>query len=191
MPADPTFDTPLMARIDERAHPEAMLQLGERVATLRRDRGLSLSQLSERTHLAKSNLSRLERGSANPTLETLWRLATELRVPFSTLIASTQTPFSHEGVTVQLIDQGRDTPLVDAWWMQVAPNACRYAEPHTAGSHEYLSVLAGELSAGLPDALLTLGAGDRGDFPGDRPHLYQAGPKGATLLATLVYGGGL
>lgn len=179
-----------MTQIDGPAHPEAILRLGERIASLRRARELSLSQLAERTHLAKSNLSRLERGSANPTLETLWRLATELRVPFSTLIASAQTPFSQEGVTVQLIDQGRDTPLVDAWWMKVAPGACRHAEPHTAGSHEYLSVLEGELTAGPPDAPLTLVPGDRGDFPGDRTHLYKAGSRGATLLAILVYGGG-
>ncbi|MES3034929.1 MAG: helix-turn-helix transcriptional regulator [Gemmatimonadota bacterium] len=51
--------------------------LGARIALLREDKGLSLGDLSERTGIAKSYLSRLERGeSLNLGLTTLSTIAT-------------------------------------------------------------------------------------------------------------------
>ncbi|WP_239495309.1 helix-turn-helix domain-containing protein [Salinicola halophilus] len=66
---------------------QASSALGAHLQALREARGLSLSRLAAKAGLAKSSLSRLERGDANPTLDTLWRLARELDVAFSALIA--------------------------------------------------------------------------------------------------------
>ena len=58
--------------------------LGQHLQSLRLARGWSLSQLAAAAGSAKSNLSRLEQGNGNPTLDTIWRLAVQLGVPFGT-----------------------------------------------------------------------------------------------------------
>lgn len=84
--------------------------LGLHIQALRLERGWSLSQLANAAGIAKSNLSRLEQGNGNPTLDTIWRLAVQLNVPFGTLVSPLSVPLDEDGVQVRLIDQGIDTP---------------------------------------------------------------------------------
>ena len=52
----------------------------------RERRGLSLSETAKRAGIGKSTLSQLEGGSGNPSVETLWALATALDVQLSQLL---------------------------------------------------------------------------------------------------------
>ena len=47
----------------------------EAILKARKESGLTQKQLSERTGIAQTDISRLERGNANPSLRTLQRLA--------------------------------------------------------------------------------------------------------------------
>ncbi|MFC0268673.1 helix-turn-helix domain-containing protein [Kushneria aurantia] len=167
--------------------PEALQQLGQRIGQLRRQRHWSLSHLAERAGLAKSSLSRLEQGNANPTLDTLWRLAIQLEVPFAELIIDDPAPLDEGGVTARLIERGRGTPVVEAWWMQCRPHACRRAEAHGAGIREHASVISGRLLVGSEGEERQLGPGEHCDFAADRRHLYRGDDEGATFLLTIVY----
>ncbi|KXS38007.1 XRE family transcriptional regulator [Modicisalibacter tunisiensis] len=168
----------------------SLTTLGRHLQTLRRTRGWSLSHLAERAGIAKSNLSRLEQGDGNPTLDTLWRLAIRLEVPFGALVAPITATLGEDGVTVQLIDQGHDAPAVDAYWMRCEPHTCRRAEAHSPGTREYLSLISGALEAGPLEAMQALAVGDQYAFAADRPHAYRTGDTAATCLLTIVYGGG-
>lgn len=161
--------------------------LGHHLQALRVERGWSLSQLASAAGVAKSNLSRLEQGNGNPTLDTIWRLAVQLNVPFGTLVAPISVPLGEHGVQVRLIDQGTDTPQVDAYWMRCAPNTLRHAEPHTPGAVESLTLVSGWLEAGPEGATRTLTAGESMTFAADQPHLYRTEEAWATLLLTVVY----
>ena len=86
----------------------ALSTLGQHLQRLRQERGLSLSQLAAAAGIAKSNLSRLEQGNGNPTLDTIWRLAVQLNMPFGTLVAPITVPLGEDGVQVRLIDQGQE-----------------------------------------------------------------------------------
>lgn len=55
-------------------------QIAGNIRGFREKRGLTLTGLAELTGIGKSTLSNLERGSGNPTIETLWRLAQVLGV---------------------------------------------------------------------------------------------------------------
>ena len=59
---------------------EDKILLGRRVRELRRARGLSQDQLSEKSSLSPKYLSSIERGVENPTLDLLTRLAAGLQV---------------------------------------------------------------------------------------------------------------
>lgn len=54
--------------------------VGENVARIRRDRSLTQEALSERSGLSQQYISDLERGKRNPTVVTLYEIATALNV---------------------------------------------------------------------------------------------------------------
>ncbi|PRB82976.1 helix-turn-helix domain-containing protein [Pseudomonas sp. MYb185] len=161
--------------------------LGHHLQRLRQRCGLSLSQLAADAGIAKSNLSRLEQGNGNPTLDTIWRLAARLQVPFGDLIAPLNVAVEDGGVQVRLIDQGDGDPRVDAYWMSCAPNTLRKAEPHSAGTCESITVLSGQLEIGTHDGSRPLSAGQSHSFAADQPHQYRTGEAGATLLVVVIY----
>ncbi|MCS2609649.1 helix-turn-helix domain-containing protein [Halomonas dongshanensis] len=167
---------------------DALLSFGQHLQALRQARGLSLSQLASAAGIAKSNLSRLEQGLGNPTLDTVWRLAVQLALPFGTLVAPISVPLgAEEGVQVRLIDQGRDTPQVDVYWMMCSPYTQRLAEAHSPGTRESLTVISGSLEVGPIDTLVPLGAGQTTTFLADQPHCYRTHAEETTLIMTITY----
>jgi len=76
---------------------EPEFNIVQAIINARRNAGLTQSQLSERSGLAQSDISKLESGNANPSLNTLKRLAaatnTTLKVEF--LQASGASQNSH------------------------------------------------------------------------------------------------
>lgn len=59
--------------------------LGAKVRELRQDHGLSQQALAERAQVHASNLGKIERGLANPSIETIVRLARALDTSVSVL----------------------------------------------------------------------------------------------------------
>jgi len=161
--------------------------LGRNLQTLRLKKGLSLSQLAQDAGIAKSNLSRIEQGDGNPTIETIWRLAVQLNVPFSDLIARVPASLDENGIQVKLIDQGTDNPRVDVYWMSCAPHTTKLSEPHITGSTESITIISGELFAGEEQDLQKLSAGDTFTFSADKSHCYQTGDLWTTLIMVITY----
>lgn len=59
---------------------------GERVRALRKEKGFTLVDLATRAKLSYSYLSEIERGTKNPSLETMTRLADALNLPRTELV---------------------------------------------------------------------------------------------------------
>jgi transcriptional regulator with XRE-family HTH domain len=161
--------------------------LGRNLQKLRLNKRLSLSKLAADAGIAKSNLSRLEQGTGNPTIDTIWRLAVQLDVPFGSLVASITNAFGNDGVQFKLIEQGTDNPQVDAYWMSMAPNSERISEPHSTGTTESITVISGQLEINTEGKATTLRAGDRFTFAADKVHGYNTGDLSSTLLLTITY----
>ena len=161
--------------------------LGRHLKNLRQDKGVSLSQLAAGAGIAKSNLSRLEQGNGNPTLDTIWRLAKQLDVPFGQLVQPLSTSVGENGVEVRLIEQGQGVPNVDAYWMSVAPNTRREAEAHATETQETITVISGTLEAGNIGSTQLLLPGQSIAFSADLPHVYKTQDEWVTCLITIVY----
>jgi transcriptional regulator with XRE-family HTH domain len=161
--------------------------LGRHLQGLRVEHGLSLSQLAADSNIAKSNLSRLEQGFGNPTLDTLWRLAVRLNVPFGTLIQPISVPIGNDGIQVKLLDQGKDNPNVDAYWMSCAPDTLREAEAHSPGSREIVTIISGRIDVGTTADVRSLSAGETHTFGCDKPHIYRTSEVWTTLLVVIIY----
>ena len=60
-------------------------KFGQRIAALRRAAGLSQEAFADRCGFARSYMSRIERGKANPSLDAIETLAGGLKVSVKTL----------------------------------------------------------------------------------------------------------
>lgn len=173
--------------------------LGTIATALRRERdraGFSLTELARRAGIAKSTVSQLEAGTGNPSVETLWALATTLQVPFSRLVDPPVAPVrvvrAGEGPAIPS-ETGNYTAVLlascppgarrDIYVISLEPGEPRKADSHIPGTVEHVVVTAGMISAGPAEAPVELEPGDYASFPGDVPHAYQAlQPASAAVL---------
>ncbi|WP_084499512.1 helix-turn-helix domain-containing protein [Brevibacterium album] len=170
-------------------------------AALRRERermGLSLSETAKRAGVGKSTLSQLENGNGNPSIETLWALATALGVQLSRLIAPAREPLSvirlGEGIALPSSASEYSATLLtacppgarrDVFQIRMEPGAPREAQPHPPGTVEHLIVCAGSLTLTADGDTVTLFAGDYARHAGDVPHTYSTAEPG-TVMLTIV-----
>ena len=58
---------------------------------LRETRRMSLDEVSRLSGVSKSMLGQIERGEVNPTISTVWKIASGLKVPYSQLLSRPQS----------------------------------------------------------------------------------------------------
>ncbi|SJM58040.1 helix-turn-helix domain-containing protein [Gulosibacter sp. 10] len=164
--------------------------IGPRLRRLRRARGLTLTELSERTGLSVSLLSRLETGLRRPTLDALIPLARAYRVSLDRLAGMPELgdprihlqPRRHAagGVVVPLTPHRAP---VQVFKHVLGPRAPRLV------SHEgyaWLYVLSGRLRLLLDDEEHELGVGETAEFDPVTPHWF--GPAGDAVEILHIFG---
>jgi len=170
-------------------------------AAIQRERakaGLSLSALAARAGIAKSTLSQLEAGKGNPSIETLWALASALDVPFSflfetpaptvTLIRSDEGPVlssDHAEVLATLLSASSPAMRRDIYRMQIEPGAARHSPGHPVGSVEHAVVCAGRARVGPKGQEAEIGPGDYFAYNAESDHSYEALEPGTIVLLVM------
>src|SRR4051795_6855665 len=127
---------------------EAITAAGPRLGALRRQRGITLADLSDGTGISISTLSRLESGQRRPTLELLLPLARTYGVPLDDLVDASPTgdprvhlrPVTQHGMTV--VPLSRHAEGVQAYKLIVpAVRPSSPSEPKSHEGYEWLYVL--------------------------------------------------
>lgn len=77
------------------------LKVGERLKEVRKTRGLTLDAVSEMTDVSKPMLGQIERGQSSPTINTLWKISTGLKIPLSFLCKQKGIEYTVAERTVQ------------------------------------------------------------------------------------------
>jgi transcriptional regulator with XRE-family HTH domain len=164
----------------------------------REARGWSLGGLAKATGLSKTLLSGLESGAGNPSLETLWRLATAFDISLGTLLGEHDPPAirviraedgpsltSESGLSARLVlAEGREhrTEIYEAHMLA----GSEYVSLHPPGTEELVFCLEGALEVGPEGLEEELSAGDAVWFPGDLTHRYFS-REGARVLSIMSY----
>jgi transcriptional regulator with XRE-family HTH domain len=157
---------------------EAVLDaVGPRLRALRKQRGLTLADVSTATEISESTLSRLESGGRRPTLELLLPLARVYGVPLDDLVGAPRTgdprvhlkPIHRYGMT--FIPLTRRAGGVQAFKMLI-PGRREPAEPtpQTHGGYEWVYVLNGRLRLLVGDRDIVLESGEAAEFDTALPH---------------------
>jgi transcriptional regulator with XRE-family HTH domain len=170
-------------------------EVGPRLRSLRKQRGVTLERLAEETGISVSTLSRLESGGRRPTLELLLPLAKAHRVPLDELVGAPATgdprvfprPVKRDGVTWLPLnrDPGGLNVFKQIW--PVDPNPERRLEQRSHEGHEWLYVITGKLRLALGDKDFVLSAGEAAEFDTRVPHGF-ANASGKPLELLMIFG---
>lgn len=183
-------------------------QLSRRVAdnlrAIRNARGFTLDELATRCGVSRGTLSQIETCRTNPTLAVLWKIASGLDVPFSTLlgeegpgeavrlvrIADQNVIRSADGaLESRALTPGRALGQVDLYELTLAPGSVHRAEPHSAGTTECLTVIEGVIEVVSGDSVARATAREALLFGADVAHSYHnPGPEPARALNVIIYG---
>jgi transcriptional regulator with XRE-family HTH domain len=168
-------------------------RLGERVRGLRRERGLTLDLLAQRSGVSRAMISKLERGEKNPTLVVAAKVAGGLGVGLSQLVGveerrevvvvprerrmimrNPETGFERQLLSPSF--SGRGIEFI----RNVMPEGSSSGEfpPHRRGVEEYIVVQNGRLRALLGREAYLMEEGDALYFEADIPHRFDNAGKG-------------
>jgi transcriptional regulator with XRE-family HTH domain len=170
---------------------EALTAVGHRLRALRRDRELTLVDISAVVGISVSTLSRLESGARRPTLELLLPLARAYRVTLDELVDAPPTgdpriqlrPIRRNGMTMLALT--RRAGGIQAYKI-VIPGVSRRKRPtpQTHEGYEWLYVLNGRLRLVLGEQDLVLAPGEAAEFDTRVPHWFGApGPEPVEFLS--------
>ena len=170
---------------------------------LRRSReihGWSLEATAEQTGVSKSMLAQIERGAANPSIGTLGKIATGLRISFNRLISPPpkdtilvdveQTePIKQESGAYRVWScfPYEDNQMVEIYRIDLAPSGVYRCGSHGERTREYLCVTEGavELSVDRKKHLIRKNCCLR--FESDQPHSYRGcGEEISSMLMFFV-----
>lgn len=175
------------------------LGLGYRIREVRSARGLTLTALADAAGLSAGLISQVERGLADPSLETLRRIAKVLEIPLFSLFRQEETG------TVAVVRKDRRTqvrsPDHDIVYSRISPGSGRLevlhgtlgphsdsaAEPWWHPSEECLVVLSGQLVVEVAGRDYELAGGDSCYFDSHLPHRYRnAADQPAEFIVTIT-----
>lgn len=159
------------------------------VRRFRNERQFSIGELSRRSGLSKQTLSKVERGDANPTVETLEAVARALNLSVRRLLTEWGS-----AVMVLPKDDGewrrgesRESKLLDEIYgsgfvrtsllrLTRSEHADRLDanEPHARGTLHHCYVVSGRVRMGPDNDQVDVSQGDFIRFPGDVAHSYMS-----------------
>jgi len=164
-------------------------QVGPRLKRIRAQRRVTLTDLSERTGISKSTLSRLETGQRRPSLELLLPLAQAYRVPLDDLVGAPEVGDPRVRLRPKRVHGRTVLPLtrhpgdIQAWKIVIPANQTKPA-PRAHDGYEWLYVLTGRMRLVLGDRDLVLGVGEAAEFDTRVPHWFgSAGGGPAEVLS--------
>ena len=167
---------------------EELRLIGPRLRAARRARGLTLEELSERTSISVSTLSRLEAGKRQANLELLVPVTRQLGIRIDDLIDNAprdprvrRPVLRMNGMIVAPLSP--EGSPVSTYKITYPPRQAK-PEPRTHEGQEWLYVLSGSLRLQLGGEEVVLQAGEAAQFDTQIPHAMSAeGGKAAEVLS--------
>lgn len=177
------------------------LKIGERLKQIRINRNLSLDDTAELTSVSKPMLGQIERGQSVPTITTLWKIASGLKVPLSSFLADTQTeytisdfadksPIIEENGMMRAYTLFPYDPIrnVETFMIEFDSGCYHSSEKHNDGVEEYILIVEGNLQMILNDNAVTVSQGQALRFRADIPHCYNnISDKKCTIYNVIFY----
>jgi XRE family transcriptional regulator, regulator of sulfur utilization len=175
--------------------------IGENLRNIRRSRGLSLDMAAEATGVSKAMLGQIERGESNPTVTTLWKIASGLQISFSSLMAEKSSEVSFADTNqISPISENEGKykvfPLFpfdprkkfEMFIVEIAPGWKQISDKHNEGVEEYITIMTGEIEVIIGDRPYRITEGSALRFTADQKHSYRnTGDEPAKCQVVMYY----
>ncbi|WCF05785.1 XRE family transcriptional regulator [Paenibacillus thiaminolyticus] len=159
-------------------------RIGKRLRHYRQQLNLTLDDLAELTGVSKPMLGQIERGSSNPTVATLWKIASGLQVPLTAFIfenpslkvvrAEEQPQFREDNKRFEAYNTYAAPGVsLETFRARLLPGCSYQSEPHGLGVIESITVFEGTLTIEIGPETSTLSKGDAISFSAETGHIYQ------------------
>ena len=167
---------------------------------IRARKKLSLDKVSDLTGVSKSMLGQIERGTSNPTITTVWKIANGLKISFTELI---NIPKSN----IMVIKKSEISPLIEdnnkyrlypifpyeegrkfeVYAIDIEQGGKLSAQGHAQGTEEFLTVYQGEVTVSVDGNKYTVLKGDSIRFKADKSHGYSNSGNGLAQINMIIY----
>lgn len=163
-----------------------LLNISSTLKKTRVEKGLTLGETSNLTGVSKAMLGQIERAESTPTISTLWKISTGLKISFSELLSG-----NHDNSNIVVIDQIDPVyesdnkmelynvfpfnPLTgfEYFYIKLLPGAHHVSSPHKASTEEYVVVTEGTLEMVINNKSYVLKAPSAMSFKADELHEYN------------------
>jgi len=167
---------------------------------IRERKNLSLDKVSKLTGVSKSMLGQIERGESNPTITTVWKIATGLKISFTSLLNQGQ-------YKTKIINEADVTPLVEDDGRYKLYSFFPYEEGRNFEMHkviieqegrlesashgekvdEFITVFEGDLTMTVGEETVVVTAGNSIRFRADKDHVYHNRGDLVVKLSMVVF----
>lgn len=176
--------------------------VGKNILHLRKEKNLSMDELSKQSSVSKSMLSQIEQGKTNPTIMTVWKISIALGATMEKIIGGDKnlqievirlddTPviFSKDKSFLFRINSPIDmTDNLELYHITARPHGKNESKPHFKGAEEYITVLSGKfrITAGNYSSILSIG--DTARYKADQEHsIENTSDKDANAFLVVLF----
>lgn len=160
--------------------------IGNALRKLRFDRDLTLEEASKLTGVSKAMLGQIERGESNPTVSTLWKISSGLKISFSELLSSQTSDL--DPIDIQKLDPVYESdgkmelytvfpfdPIsgFEYFYIKLKPGAKHVSSPHKNAKEEFIVLTQGELELEIKGEEILLQAPAAIKFNAGEEHVYS------------------
>ncbi|PHN04587.1 helix-turn-helix domain-containing protein [Flavilitoribacter nigricans] len=182
------------------------IQIGLKIRNIRKNNGLKLGELADRSGISIAMLSKIENGRVFPTLPTLIQILNTLQADLNSFFSDLSTdetfsgyifrkradyqPVSKEEESVGFhyefaLSHTVEKSSVEVSLLKLTPNAQRN-KVSTAG-FEYIYILQGQVRYELGQEVFEMETGDSLFFDGNLPHVPQNAGKTEAMLLVVYF----
>ncbi len=165
---------------------------------LRDEKNLSLGQLAELAGVSKVMLSQVEKGTSNPTINTLWKIAGALQVTYADLLELPESNVVHvKKAEIYPLNEDkyhiysyykRDTNRnFELYQIELEPGCCHESIGHSKESYEYIMMMEGEMELLVNGECHVLKKDDGFCFEAKMQHQYQNNTKKKVKAVLIIY----
>ena len=178
------------------------MKIGQKIKLLRKERDMTLAELSKKSGVALATLCRMEKGKMTGTLESHANIAKALSVKLTDLLKEVEEEkafvdiikkrgkadvfeynknASYAILTTDTLNKNM-MPLM----MKLEPRGATHKEENRVGTEKFMYVLDGKVDVALGDKKYTLNSGDTLYFDASIPHQFNNTGKKQARLVILI-----
>lgn len=189
----------------EVARDDELKGLGARIRGIRRQRGMTLEDLSRLSKVSVAMLSHIERGRSSPSMKVLDRIRRALNISFSAFFSTEEkSPVEEErniisrngdrpllhfpstGLVKELLSPQR-SPYLEMLLLHLEPGGSSGEEPWRRTGEKCGIVLTGRFELQLNESRYILEKGDAFQFDSSIPHLFRNLADTPTEIMWIIY----